>query len=390
MKNSLDNFPDIKELVKKNDKALRNIFGKYIKGNFLIEIRHMIMTSFRGLWQYYDLKISTEGVLTGSDNLLDFDVCRLIVGCHSFNTVFMSDEERVKLERNAEYKQKLTQQVIENIKLRHYGSFFFRRQSILQRELFINYNVPYNLFVIAIRMNELLHQENVQANTAYLYNTISTKSLAALTLLEDNFLDNCFPVCRVVIELYLKLLLCKNVLDLTEEYFKFTQFEVRQACCDQKYPEEFNDLFKNRINKSTSNKVHYLHYGWVDKIPNYHDIVKKQPYSISGVLTYLKATNAKDIGYIEELERFYTMCHGYSHGNIIKAIYPLLNYFEISEILHYTLFDAYKLLCEELGLDGQINGIDMFTKAEIDFNTLHSQYIRRSTENFENHYKKKY
>ena len=213
MKNSLDNFPDIKELVKKNDKALRNIFGKYIKGNFLIEIRHMIMTSFRGLWQYYDLKISTEGVLTGSDNLLDFDVCRLIVGCHSFNTIFMSDEERVKLERNAEYKQKLTQQVIENIKLRHYGSFFFRRQSILQRELFINYNVPYNLFVIAIRMNELLHQENVQANTAYLYNTISTKSLAALTLLEDNFLDNCFPVCRVVIELYLKLL----VLELPEE-----------------------------------------------------------------------------------------------------------------------------------------------------------------------------
>ena len=390
MKNSLDNFPDIKELVKKNDKALRNIFGKYIKGNFLIEIRHMIMTSFRGLWQYYDLKISTEGVLTGSDNLLDFDVCRLIVGCHSFNTVFMSDEERVKLERNAEYKQKLTQQVIENIKLRHYGSFFFRRQSILQRELFINYNVPYNLFVIAIRMNELLHQENVQANTAYLYNTISTKSLAALTLLEDNFLDNCFPVCRVVIELYLKLLVCKINHGLTEEYFKFTNFEIHQSCCGQEYPEEFNNLFENRVNKSNTNKVYYLHYGWVDKIPQYHDIVKTQPYSVNGILTYLKSTNVKDDNYFDELERFYKMCHSYAHGNFIKAIYPLLNYFEISEILHYTLFDTYKLLCEELGLDGHINGIDMYAKEETDFGLLHSQYMQRSTENFKNHYKKKY
>ena len=77
-------------------------------------------------------------------------------------------------------------------------------------------------------------------------------------------------------------------------------------------------------------------------------------------------------------------------GNIIKAIYPLLNYFEISEILHYTLFDTYKLLCEELGLDGHINGIDMYAKAETDFGILHAQYLKRSTENFENHYRKKY
>ena len=390
MVNNFSNPATMQKFLNETNKALRKVFGKYIKGNFLIEMLYMVERSFPGIYKYYDLQVSMETVLVGSDNRLQFDMCKLIIGCHSSNIIFLPDEERVKLEQSDEYKRKLTQQVIQNIKLRRYGSYFFRRQPIQQGELFINYNVPYNLFVTAMRINELLDQKNPQSNVAYLYDEITIKSMAALTLLEDNFLNNCFPVCRVVIELYLKLLLCKNVLDLTEEYFKFTQFEVLQSCCEQKYPKEFNDLFKNRLNKSTSNKVHYLHYGWVDKIPQYHDIVKKQPYSINGVLTYLKATNAKDISYFEELERFYTMCHGYSHGNLIQAVYPLLNYFEISEILHYTLFDTYKLLCEELGLDGQINGIDMYAKAETDFSILHSQYMQRSTENFKNHYKKKY
>ena len=390
MVNNFSNPATMQNFFNETNKALRKFFGKYIKGNFLIEMLYMVERSFPGIYKYYDLQVSMETVLVGSDNRLQFDMCKLIIGCHSSNIIFLSDAERVKLEQSDAYKRKLTQQVIQNIKLRRYGSYFFRRQSILQGELFINYNVPYNLFVMSMRMNELLHQESVQTDLAYLYNTISTKSLAVLTLLEDNFLDNCFPVCRVVIELYLKLLVCKINPGLTKEYLKFTHFEVCQSCCEQEYPEGFNDLFKNRSNKFTSNKVHYLHYGWVDKIPQYHDIVENSPYSINGILTYLKSTKIKDDSYFNEIERFYKMCHGYAHGNFIKAVYPLLNYFEISEMLHYTLFDAYKLLCEELGLAGHINGIDMYTKAEIDFRTLHSQYMQRSTKNFENHYRKKY
>lgn len=376
--------------IEESDKALRRIFGKHIKGNFLIEMRHMIVRSFPQILQYYDLRISLDKTLTGSDTNCEFDICRLIVGCHSSNIIFLSDDERVKLERSDEYKKKLTQQVIQNIKLRYYGSSFFRHKPILNGELFINYNVPYNLFVIAMRMVELLCQRNSESNFDYLYYKISNKSLAVLTLLEDNFLDNCFPGCRVVIELYLKLYLSKINPNLLEKYGQFVEFEIRQSCCEQEYPKEFNELFKNRTNKSIANKVDYLHYGWVDTIPNYHNIVKNKPYSINGILTYLKINEPNKADYFEEIGRFYKMCHRYAHGNTTEAKYPILHYFEISEILHYTLFDTYKLLCEELGSDGHINGIDMYTKEEVDFQLLHSQYMKRSTENFDNHYKKKY
>ena len=39
-----------------------------------------------------------------------------------------------------------------------------------------------------------------------LYRTIANKGLAALTLLEGNFFDSAYPICRGITELYLKLL----------------------------------------------------------------------------------------------------------------------------------------------------------------------------------------
>lgn len=379
-----------RSILHENNKALRKIFGKYIKGNFLIEMLYFVMCSFPELLHYYDLSISTEKIIAGSDNYIDFDICRLIVGCHSANIIFLSDEERVKLERSTDYKKKLYQQVIQNIKLRRYSSLFFRRQPVMPGELFISYNVPYNLFTVAMRIAELVYQNKANSNLSYLYSTISNKSLAVLTLLEDNFLDNCFPICRVIIELYCKLLACKCNPELSEEFFKFTRFEISQACCEQEYPQEFNEVFNRRLNKSTTKKIDYLHYGWVDKISHYHDIVKKQPYSINGILTYLIENQSDGDNNLREIRRFYKMCHGYAHGNSIQTLYPLLNYFQVSEILHFTLFDAYKLLCDELGLDGHINGVDVYAKEDKDFSVLHSQYMQCSTENFKNHYKKKY
>lgn len=388
MTNNLDFFNQMDNFMRESDKALKRIFGKYIKGSFLIEMKYLITHSFPELFQYYDLQMSMEKLVAGDTANLEIDICKLIIGCHSSNIIFLSDEQRAELQRSADYKQKLAKQVIQNIKLRGYGSTFFRKQPIMQGELFINYNVPYNMFVVAIRVNELLHQGKIKSDFFHFYSAISNKALAALSLLEDGFLDNSYPICRVVFELYLKLLIFKNNPDLIEEHSKFSYFEVIQSCCEQEYPDDFNELFQNRINKSKPKKIDYLHYGWVDKIPSYHDIVKKQPYSINGILTYLKELEAGDDYYFEEVERFYKMCHGYTHGNVVNSRFPLLHYFEISVMLHYALFHTYKILCEELEIDGSINGIDMFVKEEEDFNVLYQQYMQRSTENFEKHYKK--
>lgn len=388
--NGLDFFANMDSFMKEGDKAIRRIFGKHIKGNFLVEMKYLVVRMFPECLQYYDFQMNMEKVVTGGHVAFEYDICKMIIGCHSSNTIFLLEEERIKLEKDSDYKKRLAYQVIDNIKLRGYGSSFFRQQPIIKGEYFINYNVPYNLFVISIRMNEILCGKKERSNFFHFYSAISNKALAVLSLLEDNFLDNCYSVCRVVIELYLKLLIFKNHPELIEGHFRFANFEVRQSCCEQEYPEEFNLLFQERINKAKSKKIDYLHYGWVDKIPGYHDKVKKQPYSINGLLTYLKEMEIEDDYYFEEVERLYKMCHGYVHGNIVGAKFPLLHYFEISVMLHYTVFPAYKMLCEEMGLDGEINGIDLFVKEQDDFEVLYNQYLKRTTENFENHYKKRY
>ena len=388
MDNQLPIFSQLQDMMQEGDQALKRIFGRYIKGTFLIKMKYLVIQKFPDFFKYYDMRIDMVKLMVGNE-LFEFDLCRTIVGCHSCNIIFLSDNERVALERDRDYQNRLADNVIENIKLRGYGSVFFRKEPIMQGELFLSHNVPYNMFVLAIRMNQIL-RESPQNNSKYqfLYNSISNKALACLSLLEDNFLDNCYPICRAIIELYLKLLLFKDYPDLVDEHYKFNEFELHQTCVEQQYPEEFNELFQNRIDTSCKKKIDYLHYGWLDKIPNYHDVVRKQPYSINGILNFLRATHVDSETLFDKIEFFYKMCHGYTHGNIGTAKYPLLHYFEISIIMQITVLHSYIMLCEENGGHQNINGIDVVAKAERDFIPLNEQYQKKSTELFEAHYKR--
>lgn len=85
-------------------------------------------------------------------------------------------------------------------------------------------------------------------------------------MLEDNFLDNAYPICRGAMELYTKVLLLLNEPQVINDFFKFSEYELRQSCCEQIYLQEFNVLFDNRAKQAERNKVEYLHFGWVDKI----------------------------------------------------------------------------------------------------------------------------
>ena len=94
------------------------------------------------------------------------------------------------------------------------------------------------------------------------------------------------------------------------------------------------------------NKVDYLHFGWVDFINGYHDVVKKFPYSVYGIITYLKNKKICKISELEELEHFYKSCHIYTHGNTQIVKYPILHYFEISIMLYYIIRNTFLLLCD--------------------------------------------
>lgn len=381
-------FLDIESFVRENDKALRRLFSGKIKGNFLTEMLHKIVAMLgEDILKCYDHQITNEKMISTGLEHIEYDICRHIVGTHRANLIFLQENERLERERSEEYKSSLAKQVIQNIKLRQYGSAHFRSRPLLKGDDFIYYPLPYDLFVISAKIHEILASQR-NANLWIIYYALANKALAALSLLEDNFLDSAYPLCRGIIELYVKLLLLIKYPEAREQYFKFSGYELDKSCCTQEYSEEFKDLFSKRKNKSCNNKVEYLHYGWVDCISDYH-AGGYRPYSTTGIISFLRdSCNEGQLQQIDIIEGFYKMCHGYTHGNIYQSKYPLLHYFEISIMLYYTIGTTYNILCDNLGDSKDINDIDIIEKLENDYNLLYSQYLKRSTENFEMYYKK--
>ena len=215
-----------------------------------------------------------------------------------------------------------------------------------------------------------------------LYYGVIYNGFSALSLLEGNLLGTAYPLCRGAIEMYLKLLILNTQTEFYDWYEKFRMLEVEYSC-GQAYPEEFNALFEKRVRQDLKSRADYLHFGWVDYIDGYHKAVKKFPYSIYGIITFFKDKNEVRILELEQLGDFYKSCHAYTHGSIQTAIYPLLHYFEISIMLYHVIRDTFLLMCGEKGVEALVDGNDVISMIDRDFEVLHEQYKIRSTEMFE-------
>lgn len=375
----------VEQIQRKNNRSLKDLFKNDIRGSFLIEMKYRVLNELgESFFTLYDFSWSDEHMVTGNGPEPEYDICKHIVGVHRSNTIFFTPEEKSKKEKDENYKLQLTKQVADQIRLRAYGSAYFRSKIITLGERFNYYPIPYELFVLCMRMHSICYQKGAIGDSAYYFAKIINKAMSALTLLEDGFLSTAYLPCRTALELYVKLLVLRNFPELFEEDRKFSYYETIQTCYEQEFPDEFNQLFANRINKKEKNKIEYLHYGFVDKISDYHDIVKKKPYSFNGLLNYLKAISSSDIlGVFNTIEMLHKMCHGYVHGGISESKYPLLHYFEITLMLYYVIPTTYMMFCTDYNEETCISGIDILEKIQSDSALLINQYDNRSTENFE-------
>ncbi len=380
-----DFLRQLEKIHDSNQRTLKDMFRNEIRGSFLVEIKSRVEKSIAPfITQLYDFSFSDEVALTGGDNYIEYEMAKTIVGVHHANTVFLTKEERSSKEKNDEYKNELSKQVSELMRIRRYSGAFFRNKTFIQGERYIYYPVPYMLFAMCTRMNEILMQHSVKHNYVYWMSLIMNKSMAALTLLEDQFLDSAYMPCRTVIEMFIKLMLFKNEPELLDEGSRFAAFDLDKTCCSQSYSDEFNEAFAQRKSRSFTNKVDFLHYGFVDAIEGYHDIVRQRPYSINGIIEYLEEkADDEEIALFERLKAFYNMCHGYIHGNVFTAKYPLLHYFEISLILGEIVPRVYSMVCDEATVEETIFGWDILDRFSNEFALLKKQYGARSTENFE-------
>ena len=380
-------MPDLKIISEQNNAALIRVFEGKIKGYFLIDIKDRVMEALglENLMRYYDFCWSDVRMITGIGEAAEYDICRMIVGIHRAHSIFLSHNEVRRKEKSKRYKQQLISETVEKIKIRLHGSAYFRKKTLLQGEEFLYYPLPYELFVMATKMSEMLMDDHIPS-CPQLYYGVIYNSISALSLLEDHLLGTAYPLCRGAIEMYLKLLILVSQSEHYNCYEKFRVLEIEQSC-QQKYPEEFIILFKRRTCQNSNNKSDYLHFGWVDFIEEYHDIVKKSPYSVHGMITFLKYKNEEKTAELELLEKFYKSCHAYTHGSIQIAKYPVLHYFEISIMLYFIIRETFLLLCEDKKVEATVDGQDIISMIDRDFKVLHDQYNIRSTKKFEEYYR---
>lgn len=377
----------VKNIAEQNNTALKRIFGERIRKNFLIQIKEQVLKElgFENLMRYYDLRWSDEEMITGNGEAPEYDICRMIVGIHRAYSIFLSRQEVRENEKSDKYRKRLVSETLEKIRLRLYASSYFRRKTLFSGEEFLYYPLPYELFAVAVKMSLLL-KDNYGLKHWQFYYGILHNGLSALTLMEDNLPGGAYPLCRGMIEIYVKFLLLNRPEALSADYEKFRMYEVEQSCCSQKYPEGFLELFKKRSCQNAKSKADYLHFGWVDSIDGYHSIVTKIPYSVYGILAYLKCKDDDRIPELEQLEHFYKSCHAYTHGSVQTAVYPVLHYFEISIMLYYVIRSTFLQLCGELDMENSIDGNDVISMIDRDFDVLYRQYQKRSTDNFKKYY----
>lgn len=388
MKNPISPPPNPLQLAraisKGNNETLRILFKGKINGSFLIKIKSEVLNKLKAeVLKYYPISFDNSRIITGNDETPEYDICRIIVGVHCHHSIFLSDAEICRNQKNIKYQEQIINEVIEKIQLRQLGSIFFRKDQIFLGDEFLYYPVPYELFVMSMKSLYLISKDD--HSLPVYYDDIVRHALSVLTLMENNLLSDAYPLCRSMIELYLKILMLQKYPEVCKSFEQFSRFEIEQSCCSQKYPDEFIQLYNSRKLLSSKSKVNYLHYGWLDSIEQY-DTRKTNRYSIYGILDYL--TNSieqkSELGHMAVL---YKMCHGYTHGSTVHVRYPLLQYFELSLMIYYVVKPIFTSIQAELEIEMSSKDKLLINMLERDIKTLDEQYRKRSTDNFELYYR---
>ena len=370
---------------KELNKTLKSFFSGQITLNFMLDIMYSMLNIYQDLGQYIQTTDDMKAVLSGRTQNPFYILCEHIIGVHRSKIIFLSDEERSNLENDKNYRSELMSDVYQEIKLRPSIDALIRNSQLIKGDRFLLFPVPYYIAVLESKFLQLSTNSN---EMPFVYTNIANKSLAVLSLLQDNFADCSYSTCRIIIEEYLRGTIFHNCEEAKEEYYKFRDYELKQSIG---YPleQEFLDKFDHRLNSKSGNKIEYLHYGWVDVIPNYHNIVKQRPYTFGGIKNFMvqKFSDDANKDYFELLEYYHKMCNGYTHGSIGNSKYPILHYFEICTILVNTTVNAYYALCQELGEKTSIDGVDIIAEINKHYKILMDAQLKKSTDNFENYYK---
>lgn len=383
---TLQNSMQFANVIEKEiNQALKQLFKDKINGSFLIKIKKSVIADLGdNLFRLMPFQTSDSWMVTGDSATYEYDICRMIVGTHRHHTVFLSKSEIKNKQNDPTYIKMLVDEVIEKIHLHSLSNSYFSKKQLFPGEEFHYYPVPYELFAMCARYIAIATRNS--KSLFIFHRDVIDNALAILKLMENNLLSNAYPLCRVMIEQYFKVLILEKHPECVDAYSDFRAFEIDQSCCSQEYPKEFNQLYETRKLQSYKNKVDYLHYGWLDSIPKYTATHSKY-YTLYGIIEYLEKTlDDRLCNNIRHLTKLYKECHGYTHGSSNHVKYPLLNYFELCLMLYFVVKDMFINLHKNAAIE--ISDFDQCLMAQLkrDFEVLCGQYEEKSTEKFKMYY----
>lgn len=379
-------------IKKERARVIKEVFRDRIKINFLLKVTDIIRYKIGvEILKYYDMRFDNTTLISGAVQAPDYDICRMVIGAHRSHSIFLTKEQISANEKKDSYKNMIADEVLEKIRIRQYASVFFSSRSLnTNNDEFLYFPVPYELFALSVYSDDI--QKDIEDDgIAGICASILTNVASALILLENGLTNNAYPLCRAVIEGYVKFLMLKDHPEAIEAYNALWDCEVDHSFCrNEDYSNAFFEMYNNRKDKTAKVKSDYLHYGWVDSINGYKHSKnnKDKPYSLYEVVDNI-INNSKNDRQNEELERligFYKGCHGYSHGSAVFHTYQLVPYFEISLMLYYPMKSLFEYLCNETKADKRINGQDVISMLERDICILQKQFEERSVEKLDLYY----
>lgn len=376
--------------IKKHNKEIKNFFNGKINGNFLINIKTKVfekipmdIINLYPINNYFDNK----SIITGTNETAEYDICRLIIGVHRHHSIFLTQEKIKKNEKDEIYQEQIANEVIEKVYLKDLSVKFFRKEQLFTGDNFLFFPVPCELFTLSVKLVNLIAKNSSNFSPIKDYTEIIKGCFSVLTLMENSFLNSAYSLCRGMIELYLKLSIINKHPNSYKMYAKFAVFEIEQSCCSQKYPEEFIELYENRLckNKYVSRNA-YLHFGWLDSVPEYN-VVNSNRYTVYGLFDYLMGDADNNFYHtLNDLRILYKVCHGYVHGSANCILYPIAQYFEISKMLFYIITNVFYDLHKIYDLEILPEDKKLLDELNRDFETLCQQHKKRSIDNFKLYY----
>ncbi len=368
-----------------NNDIIKNIFHSKINGSFLIKIKNQVIKKLGPeLLKIFPFSLNESQLVTGVNWTPEYDICRMIIGVHRHHSIFLTKEEIRNNQRDPEYQNQVINEVLEKVRLHQHANAFFHKSQIICGDEFLYFPVPYELFALCNRFFGVFAQSTVHPYSYF--PVIMRSAISILLLLENNLLNDAYPLCRGMIELYIRSLIMIKHPKALESYEQFRQFEIEQSCCSQKYPDAFLELYERRKLPSAKSKVNYLHYGWLDNIDAYN-ITTQGRYSLYGIIEHLQSLSDNEmVESLDTLEFFYKECHGFVHGSVVCATYPLLPYFEINEMLYHVVRNVFVQFHRDIQKEISPEDKELLQCLDRDFEKLHMQYGKRTTDNFELYY----